>query len=89
MKRQIERLERYAWRALGAIRDRGFTSRLRVDPAAPAVVLSPHLDDAVINCWSLLTADRDVTVVNVFTASPPQGRWRIGTVCAEPTTPPR
>lgn len=71
MRRHVGRLERHAWKALRQVRDRGFVSRLRADPAAPAVILSPHLDDAVINCWSLLTADRDVTVANVFTTSPP------------------
>jgi len=34
------------------------------------VVLSPHLDDAVLSCWHLLGGGRDVSVVNVFTGSP-------------------
>jgi GlcNAc-PI de-N-acetylase len=38
------------------------------------VILSPHFDDAVLSCWLLLEAGGDVTVVNVFTASPPSGR---------------
>jgi len=41
-------------------------------------VLSPHLDDAVLSCWSVLTAPEPVLVVNVFTGSPPPGsgaRW--------------
>lgn len=38
-----------------------------------SAVLSPHLDDAVLSCWSLLEAAGEVTVVNVFTASPPPG----------------
>ena len=43
------------------------------------VVLSPHLDDAVLSCWHLLAGSEAVTVVNVFTGSPPPGtqppRW--------------
>src|SRR6516164_1263685 len=38
------------------------------------VILSPHFDDAVLSCWQVLEAGGDVTVVNVFTASPPAGR---------------
>lgn len=40
---------------------------------APVVVLSPHLDDAVLSCWHLLQGHGEVTVINVFTASPPAG----------------
>ena len=36
-------------------------------------VLSPHLDDAVLSCWHLLESDADLTIVNVFTGSPPPG----------------
>jgi LmbE family N-acetylglucosaminyl deacetylase len=73
VSRCLALLERHAWAALRAVRDLGFRTRLRAAPGAPAVLLSPHPDDAVINCWSLLTADREVTVVNVFTAAPPPG----------------
>jgi len=38
------------------------------------VILSPHFDDAVLSCWRVLEAGGEVTVVNVFTASPPSGR---------------
>jgi hypothetical protein len=38
------------------------------------VILSPHFDDAVLSCWQVLEAVGDVTVVNVFTASPQAGR---------------
>jgi hypothetical protein len=40
--------------------------------------LSPHWDDAVLDCWSLLASDGELTVVNVFAGSPPpghRGRW--------------
>lgn len=36
-------------------------------------ILAPHHDDAVLSCWSLLTAPGDVAVVNVFAGVPPDG----------------
>jgi LmbE family N-acetylglucosaminyl deacetylase len=36
----------------------------------PAVILSPHLDDAVLSCWHLLTAPSEVVVINVFAGVP-------------------
>jgi hypothetical protein len=51
-----------------------FRTRLRLDPQAPALLLSPHLDDAVLDCWSLLSGERQVTVVNLFAGVPPPGR---------------
>ena len=36
-------------------------------------VVSPHLDDAVLSAWSVLTAPGPVEVVNVCTALPPPG----------------
>jgi LmbE family N-acetylglucosaminyl deacetylase len=36
----------------------------------PAVILSPHLDDAVLSCWHLLTQPDDVAVINVFAGVP-------------------
>src|SRR5947208_4181851 len=39
----------------------------------PVAILSPHLDDAVLSCWHLVEDGDEVTVVNVFTASPPPG----------------
>jgi LmbE family N-acetylglucosaminyl deacetylase len=41
-------------------------------------ILSPHLDDAVLSCWSVLTGEQRVLVVNVFTGAPAAGsgaRW--------------
>jgi LmbE family N-acetylglucosaminyl deacetylase len=37
------------------------------------VVLSPHLDDAVLSAWSVLARKRAVHVVNVCTGLPPNG----------------
>jgi LmbE family N-acetylglucosaminyl deacetylase len=34
------------------------------------VILSPHLDDAVLSCWHLLTRPEEVTVINVFAGIP-------------------
>jgi LmbE family N-acetylglucosaminyl deacetylase len=31
------------------------------------VIMSPHFDDAVLSCWSVLTGSHQVEVVNVFT----------------------
>jgi LmbE family N-acetylglucosaminyl deacetylase len=35
-----------------------------------SVILSPHLDDAVLSCWHVLTQPGDVTVINVFAGVP-------------------
>ncbi len=47
--------------------------------AGETVVLSPHLDDAIMSCWHLPTGSVDVTVVNVFAGVPRQaamvGSW--------------
>lgn len=40
---------------------------------ATTVVCSPHFDDAVLCCWSVLDRDDDCTVVNVFTGAPRPG----------------
>jgi hypothetical protein len=62
-----------AWGRLRPIRNRGFESRLQHDPEGPAVLLSPHLDDAVIDCWSILRGADPVKVVNVFGGLPRPG----------------
>jgi hypothetical protein len=77
-RRIVRRLEEAVWTRARARAARSFATALRHDPAAPAVVLSPHLDDAVVDCWAVLTGDGPVTVVNVFTGEPPAGevsRW--------------
>lgn len=62
-----------SWRLAADARNRRFATRLACRPDAPVLLLSPHLDDAVLDCWSVLTADREVTVINVFTGLPPAG----------------
>ena len=42
-------------------------------PGVSHAILSPHFDDAVLSCWRLLDGLEEVTVVNVFAASPPAG----------------
>jgi hypothetical protein len=51
-----------------------FQPRLRPDPEGPQLILSPHWDDAVLSCWSVLTGGGDVRVVNVFAGIPQPGR---------------
>jgi LmbE family N-acetylglucosaminyl deacetylase len=71
-------LPRAARRHLQALREsyeeRRFRARLRFDPQAPELLLSPHWDDAVLDCWSVLTSERQVTVANLFAGVPPPGR---------------
>jgi len=42
-------------------------------PHARTVVCSPHFDDAVLDCWSVLDRDANCAVVNVFTGAPGGG----------------
>ena len=42
----------------------------RTDPSAPTVILSPHLDDGVWSCFSLLAREDDVVVATVFAGIP-------------------
>ncbi len=48
--------------------------RLRFDAAAPELLLSPHWDDAALDCWSLLASERDLCVLNLFAGVPPAGQ---------------
>jgi LmbE family N-acetylglucosaminyl deacetylase len=59
------------WSKLRPIRNRRFASRLRHDPVGPVLVLSPHPDDAVIDCWSVVASSAPVHVVNLFAGVPP------------------
>src|SRR2546423_1357694 len=43
------------------------------DAAAPELVLSPHPDDAVLDCWTLLASAAELNVVNVFAGVPAPG----------------
>ena len=48
---------------------------MRSDPQGPVVVISPHLDDAVLSAWAVLrsTPAGGVQVVVVFAGVPPEG----------------
>jgi LmbE family N-acetylglucosaminyl deacetylase len=60
-------------RRRGRLRDAALVPGLTHDRGAPIMILSPHPDDAVFNCWSVLAAGRPVTVVNVFAGVPTPG----------------
>jgi LmbE family N-acetylglucosaminyl deacetylase len=60
-------LVRLLRKALGAERGR---EQLEYGPNEPAVILSPHFDDAVLDFWSILSSSTSVHVVNVFAAPP-------------------
>jgi hypothetical protein len=67
-------------------RERDFSPLLRFDPEAPQLILSPHWDDAVLSCWSVLTGQRDVQVVNLFAGVPQPGQagvWEAVSGCAD------
>lgn len=66
-------LGRAARRARERYRERSFESRLRADPEADALLLSPHLDDAVLDCWELLSGPGGLRVLNVFAGVPASG----------------
>ncbi len=76
--RSLRDIPRAAWRRSLALREanheRRFHTRLRFDPRAPELLLSPHWDDAVLDCWSVLTGGQRVIVVNLFAGVPPPGR---------------
>ena len=40
----------------------------------PVTILSPHFDDAVLSCWTVLSGPGDVHVVNVFGGQPAEGQ---------------
>lgn len=68
------RLYRRSRARLTAREESRFRTRLRHDPNAPELLLSPHFDDAVLDCWSLLAGERELQVMNLFAAAPAPGR---------------
>jgi LmbE family N-acetylglucosaminyl deacetylase len=46
-------------------------------PAAPLLLVSPHLDDAILSCEALVGRDEPLDVLTVFTGfpDPPQRSW--------------
>jgi hypothetical protein len=73
----LGRLPRRAYRRIkerrSAREEARFDTRLRFDAAAPELLLSPHWDDAVLDCWALLSSPRELQVVNVFAGIPAPG----------------
>jgi len=55
-------------------REGDFRPSVRADAQAPELILSPHCDDAVLDCWGVLSGDREVVVVNLFAGVPPPGQ---------------
>jgi len=61
-----------------ALLERRFRSAVTADPAAPALFLSPHFDDAALCAWGLLSTDPELRVATVFGGLPEPGvltRW--------------
>jgi hypothetical protein len=73
LRRASRGLYARARRLRAAREEQRFRTRMRADPAAAELVLSPHWDDAVLDCWSVLASAADVTVVNVFAGVPAPG----------------
>jgi LmbE family N-acetylglucosaminyl deacetylase len=67
------RLYRYARQRAAAREEGAFEPKLRFDESAGDLVLSPHFDDAVLDCWGVLAGPGAVEVVNVCAAVPDAG----------------
>jgi LmbE family N-acetylglucosaminyl deacetylase len=74
----LRSIPRVLHRRLRTLRDareeRRFQTRIRTDSRAPELVLSPHWDDAVLDCWGLLAGAGELSVVNLFAGVPAPGR---------------
>ena len=46
-----------------------------LEPGPPLVVISPHLDDAVLSCAEVLRRHPGSTVITAFAGRPSDGRW--------------
>lgn len=75
---RLRNMPRVLYRRLRTLRDtreeRRFQTRIRTDSRAPELVLSPHWDDAVLDCWGLLTRTDELSVVNLCAGVPAPGR---------------
>jgi hypothetical protein len=76
--RSLPGLPREVYRRLrerrNGLQESRFRSGLQVDSAAPELLISPHWDDAVLDCWGLLASERKLNVVNLFAGIPSDGR---------------
>jgi hypothetical protein len=66
-------LYRHSRALRAAYLERRFRTRIGFDAQAPELLLSPHLDDAVLDCWSVLSDERELNVVNIFAGIPAPG----------------
>jgi hypothetical protein len=77
-QRRLLRLPRAVGRRIrsgqGARADRRLQPQLRFAAEAPALILSPHWDDAALDCWSVVSGAGEVAVVNLFAGVPQPGR---------------
>jgi len=69
---------RGAYRAAAGLREqrelKRFRTALRFDAGSPGLLLSPHWDDAVLDCWNELSGGEPLAVANLFAGTPPPGR---------------
>jgi LmbE family N-acetylglucosaminyl deacetylase len=77
-------------RRLGAerqsLQERRFHPAVSADPTAPAVLLSPHWDDAALCAWGLMRNEPELRVATVFGGRPEPGllsRWDAVTGASE------
>jgi hypothetical protein len=82
------RLYRYVRDRRTAREEGGFVPRLRVEEGAPELILSPHFDDAVLDCWGVIAGPGAVEVVNVFAAAPDPGTVTLWDSITGAGTPP-
>jgi LmbE family N-acetylglucosaminyl deacetylase len=72
--RDLPSVARAARRRARELRERRLRPRLEVSIEAPELLLSPHWDDAVLDCWGPLCGEPELNVVNVFAGVPAAGR---------------
>jgi LmbE family N-acetylglucosaminyl deacetylase len=79
-----------AVRSVRSVRSaRRAAASVRYDPLGPVVLLSPHLDDAVLSCWGVLRQPESVQAINFFTGTPKRGdlsTWDRITGASDPAT---
>ncbi len=69
----VRRLNRASREVRRAHRGSRLRPRVEFDAGAPAMLLSPHCDDAVLSCWSVLSGGGELAVLNVFAGTPRPG----------------
>ena len=79
-----------AFPAVRSVRSaRRAAASVKYDPLGPVVLLSPHLDDAVLSCWGILRRPGTVQAINFFTGTPRRGdlsTWDRITGAGDPAT---